>query len=83
MRALRRFTVRCRNHVVPRGRRAPGLGDLVEDRCHDQLGIGQPQMRIVGGDARDEFCLGYRTASRRGIAQSGQQSPVSVAVANQ
>jgi hypothetical protein len=30
-------------------------GDLVEYRHHDQLDICLPQMRVAGGEFRDEF----------------------------
>ena len=35
-------------------------GDLVEDRRDDQFSILLPQMRIAGGEFRDEFCPGHR-----------------------
>jgi hypothetical protein len=31
------------------------VGDLVEDRRHDQFDFSHLQMRVVGGDVRDEF----------------------------
>ena len=34
-------------------------GDLIEDRRHDQLDIGAPQMRVAGGKFRDEFRFGH------------------------
>src|SRR6516162_10279826 len=39
-------------------------GDLIENRRHDQLDIGSPQMRVAGGKFRDELRLGHDPGSR-------------------
>src|SRR5690348_13127014 len=43
-------------------------GDLVEYRRHDHLDVRPPQMRVGGGEFRDEFRLG-QCASRRTTVQ--------------
>ena len=37
-------------------------GDLVEYRRNDEFSILLPQMRAAGGEFRDEFCPGQRSA---------------------
>ena len=60
------------------------VGDLVEYRRHDQRHIRHPQMWIVGGNVRDEFCSGQCQPPRGGFCrQSGQRgSSVSAGAAN-
>jgi hypothetical protein len=55
----------ARKHVKapnPRSSRSPRQsgGDLVEYRRNDEFSVHRPQMRIAGGEFRDEFCPGHR-----------------------
>ena len=62
-----------------------GGGDLVEDRRDDEFSILLSQMRIAGGEFRDEFCPGHRRRPRGSLStQSWQRcSWLSVGAANQ
>jgi hypothetical protein len=55
MRAPRRLTLEgAETAQLDAAATRQGVGDLVEYRRHDQLDIYHPQMRIIGGDVRDE-----------------------------
>jgi hypothetical protein len=47
--------------------------DLVEYRRHDEFSVRRPQMRIAGGEFRDEFCSGQRRLPRGSFSTQSRQ----------
>ena len=57
-------------------------GDLVEYHRNDQFRILLPQMRIAGGEFRDEFCPGHRRlrVDSRALHAMSNEHPTDAAV---
>jgi hypothetical protein len=60
-------------------------GYLIEDRRDNQFSVRRPQIRVAGGEFRDEFCPGQRRRPRGSLStQSWQRgSRLLVGAANQ